>query len=85
MVDSTRGIGPIQGIPSGDRTQNARNDRRTEGTRDNTPVDEVEISQAALDASDVAAAESRAEDTRAQLAQDQDATLSNGSQFDGLV
>lgn len=82
MVDSTRGVGPISNVQPGNRTQDARDSRRTEEARkSNEPVDEVEISQEALD---VAAAERTAEEARAELARDQDTTLSS-SNFEDLV
>lgn len=81
MVDSTRGIGPISGLTSNNRTQNPQSDKRTEEARSATPVDEVEISKEALD---VIEAQRAAEEARAELTRDAGVSLSD-SNFDGLV
>ncbi|MCB1532578.1 MAG: hypothetical protein KDJ35_06895 [Alphaproteobacteria bacterium] len=82
MVDSTKGIGPVQNLPSNNKTQDRRAAERTEDTGRRAPVDEVEISQEALD---VSSASETAQFLREQLQQDESQTLSNGSNFDGLI
>ena len=82
MVDSTRGIGPISNVQPGNRTQDARENRRTDGAGSSDPVDEINISQEALNVSE---AERTAQDARAQLVQDQDVTLSRGGRIDDFV
>lgn len=81
MVDSTRGIGSISNVQTGNRSQNSREADRSEETGRSEPVDEVEISQEAID---VVKAQRLAEETRAELVRTPDSTLSD-SDFDGLI
>ncbi len=88
MVDSVGGIGPGQNVASGNnRAQNTRDDRRTEDTARANPVDEVEISQEALNiaAAEEAAAEQTASAAREQLAGDPGQSLGLDPGFDSAV
>ena len=78
MVDSVSNSGLSQNLSQTNRSQNARNNERAEDERSKiNPLDEVQISQEALDLAQAEeAAQKTAEETR-QILQNSDETLSN--------